>query len=433
MSRISKLLRGTSGVLLANVGARVGALVSLALATLVVARAGGPAAVGAYALLRVLPGLVGVVASLGLPGAVAYFLAGPRREDRRLPLTIAAIAVVGGTVGTLLWALASPVLQRLFFDDLSVGLVILAGVTVLAQLLVATAKSCSQGSDDLRGANIVIVNEELLFLPAYAALLLAGIHGNAAMVAGLLLADVLAFVPAWVRLYRRGFFRGATRPSVVVGREVSSYGFRAQVGGVIMLMNLRLDFILVQLMAGPVVLGIYAISSKFAELVKVLSLALNYVLYPQFAREGAVKAAATARRLLLKSVMVTASVAVLLAVTAPFVIPFAYGSQFAAAVGPAQILLIGLAADGAAGVLTGFLYGVGRPGLNSWAMGAGLVVTVVLDLLLIPPLGASGAAIASSVAYISSTLALLAFFWKVNRTVVTTPTWRPAPVSGAET
>jgi O-antigen/teichoic acid export membrane protein len=146
-----------------------------------------------------------------------------------------------------------------------------------------------------------------------------------------------------------------------------------------------------------------------------------------------VKAAATARRLLLKSVMVTASVAVLLAVTAPFVIPFAYGSQFAAAVGPAQILLIGLAADGAAGVLTGFLYGVGRPGLNSWAMGAGLVVTVVLDLLLIPPLGASGAAIASSVAYISSTLALLAFFWKVNRTVVTTPTWRPAPVSGAET
>jgi len=75
---------------MANVGARVAALVSLAVATLVIARAGGPAAVGPDALLRVLPGLAGVVISSGLPGAVTYFLAGPHRDDRRLPLTIPA-------------------------------------------------------------------------------------------------------------------------------------------------------------------------------------------------------------------------------------------------------------------------------------------------------------------------------------------------------
>jgi len=422
-----------SRVLMANVGARVGALVSLAVATLVVARAGGPAAVGAYALLRVLPGLAGVMVASGLPGAVTYFLAGPRRDDRRLPWTIVAIALVGGSIGTGLWALGSPLLRDLFFEDLSVALVMLAGVTVLAQLLVATAKSCSQGSEDLPGANLVIVNEELLFLPAYAVLVLAGLDGYAAMVGGLLLADVGAFVPAWARLYRRGFFRGAMRPSVELVREVVVYGFRAQVGGVIMLMNLRLDFILIQLMAGPVVLGVYAVASKFAEFIKVLSLALNYVLYPQFARDGAVKAAASARRLVPKSIMITAGAAIPLFATASLVIPFAYGSEFAAAAGPAQILLVGLAVDGAAGVLTGFLYGVGRPGLNSLAMGAGLVVTVVLDLLLIPELGASGAAIASAVAYVTSTLALLGFFWKVDRSVARTPGWRPPTVSGAET
>jgi len=49
------------GVLLGNIGARIAALVSLTLATLLVARNGGPAAVGVYALLRVLPSLLGVV------------------------------------------------------------------------------------------------------------------------------------------------------------------------------------------------------------------------------------------------------------------------------------------------------------------------------------------------------------------------------------
>ncbi len=99
----------------ANMGARVLALGSLALATLIVARTGGPSAVGVYALLRVLPGLVGVLVSAGLPGAVAYFLAGGARDDRRLTWTIVSMAVLGGVVGTALWAIGSPFLVRAFF------------------------------------------------------------------------------------------------------------------------------------------------------------------------------------------------------------------------------------------------------------------------------------------------------------------------------
>jgi Na+-driven multidrug efflux pump len=61
---------------------------------------------------------------------------------------------------------------------------------------------------------------------------------------------------------------------------------------------------------------------------------------------------------------------------------------------------------GAAGVASGFLYGRGRPGLNSLALALGLVVTTVLDVLLIPRFGAVGAAYASTVAYLVSDGAL---------------------------
>lgn len=415
MKLIKRLGRGSYGVLMANVGARVGAVVSLALATVFVAWGGGPTAVGVYTLARVAPSLVGVVMSSGLPGAVTYFLAGPDREDRRLPLTVVAMTLAGGIAGTALWAASSPLLGRYLFPDLSAALVLLVGATVLTQLVVATAKACSQGSDDLPGANLAIFNEEFMFLPAYGLLWVAGIQGYEAAIFGLLLADVATFVPAWWRLARHGFFRRAARPSPELARRVGSYGLRAQLGGVIFLLNLRLDFILLSLLTGPAVLGIYAVASKFAELIKVPGMALTYVLYPQYARDGTAKATAKARRLLPKAALGTAATIVPLALAASFVIPLTYGSEFKPAVVPAQVILLGLCLEGVSGVITGYLYGTGRPGLNSWAMAAGLAVTVVLDLILIPPFEAIGAAVASAAAYLTTTLALIWFFWRMER------------------
>lgn len=402
-------------MLAANVGARLGALGALALATLVVARTGGATAVGVYTLVRVLPGLVGVVVSSGLPGAVTFFLAGPRRDDPRTAWTVVAIMLAGGLAGTALWFAGTPLAGRHLFPDLGTGLVLLSGTTVFTQLIVATAKSCSQGSDDMAGANLVIVNEELMFLPAYGVLWLLGAGEFTAVVIGLLAADVLTFAWGWARLARRGFFRGARRPSLRMGREISVYGLRQQVGGVMTLLNLRLDFILLSLIAGPAVLGVYAIASKTAELLKLPGMALTYVLYPQYARVGAASAAARARAVMGRATALTAGAALPLVPLSAVAIPLLYGHAFKGAVLPAQIIVVGLALDGLGGVITGYLYGVGRPGLNSWAMGVALVITVALDVALIPRYGATGAAIASAAAYLTSTFALMWFYVRVER------------------
>jgi O-antigen/teichoic acid export membrane protein len=418
----ARLRDGMPRLLMANVGARLGALVSLALGTLLVARTGGATAVGVYTLVRVLPGLVGVVVSSGLPGSVTFFLAGPQRDDRRAPATIVVIMLLGGLAGTALWFAGTPLLGPRLFPDLTTALVLLGGTTVFTQLIVATAKSCSQGTQDMTGANLVIVNEELMFLPAYGALLLLGTGEYAAVVIGLLAADVAAFAWGWARLARRGFFRAARRPGLDLGREIAGYGMRQQVGGVMTLLNLRLDFILLSVMAGPAVLGVYAVASKMAELLKLPGMALTYVLYPQYARMGPEAATARARALMPKATALTAGAALPLVPLAAVLIPLLYGADFRAAVLPAQIIAIGLALDGLGGVITGYLYGVGRPGLNSWAMGVGLAVTIGLDLALIPSHGAIGAAIASAAAYLISTAALVWFYLRSTRTLPR-PAW----------
>jgi O-antigen/teichoic acid export membrane protein len=421
MKRPESLFRAGYRDLVRNVASRFAALAALAAATFAVARGGGAAAVGIYVLLRVLPSLVGVVISSGLPGAVTYFLAGESRGDRRLPLTVLSIAFAGGISGAALWAVASPVLGPKLFPGLPLTLVLVAAALVLTRVLVATAKSCSQGTDDLPGANRVIFTEEFMFLPMYGILLGADVGGFTAVVAGLLLADLATLSLAWGRLARRGFFRGAARPSKHLARTIAAYGLRAQTGGVISLLNLRLDFILLSLLTGPAVLGVYAVASKFAELVKIPGMSMTYVLYPRFARAGRAKATARARGLLVRAGIITAASVAPLLVLAGFVIPFVYGAEFESAVLPAQIILLGLVLNGVGAVITAFLYGIGRPGLNSLAMGAGLVATVVLDLLLIPPFHEVGAAVASAVAYIVSTLVLLQFLLRTSRAPAAVP------------
>jgi O-antigen/teichoic acid export membrane protein len=395
-------------MLVGNVAARVGALVALAVATVMVARAGGPALVGAFTLLRVLPGLAGVLAALGLPSATPYFLAS-RSDDARLRPTLAVLALLGSLVATLGWLALTPLLHRFFFTQWGYGLVLVGALAVFTQLPVAVGKSLLQGERDMTGANQAILAEEAVYLPVYGLFLLAG-HGALTMAYALVVADVLvAGGIAW-RLARRGFFRGWGRPSLALGREIGGYGARGQLGGLLSLVNLRLDVGILGAIAGPSVLGIYAIASKFAELLRLPGLAVNYVLYPVFASSGEAAARARTSKLLLPSAAVPLLVAVPLALAVGPVLPLLYGRSFHDAVVPALILLAGLLGDVAANLISAYLYGAGRPGWNSVAIGVGVVVTVVADVLLIPRYGAVGAAVASCAAYLTTDVARLVMF-----------------------
>ncbi|MFI4972328.1 MAG: hypothetical protein ACHP7H_06590, partial [Hyphomicrobiales bacterium] len=81
MSRTVQLVRRARQPFVENMFALTGSMAALGVATLWVARAGGPVAVGDYALLRILPWLVAVIVSGGLAGSLGYFLSGPTRDN----------------------------------------------------------------------------------------------------------------------------------------------------------------------------------------------------------------------------------------------------------------------------------------------------------------------------------------------------------------
>ncbi|MEV0794055.1 polysaccharide biosynthesis C-terminal domain-containing protein [Kribbella sp. NPDC050459] len=405
---------------LSNTSARLLAILGLTLATVLVARTGGPSAVGEYALLRMLPGLVGVLCVLGLPGALAYFLAVPRRDLPRLWPTLMAIGAAGAVVGTALWVVAAPLLAKVFFPHEAPWLIAAAGATVATQLALTLGKTALQGLEDRRGGDVVIAAEELAFLPCFVLPLLVGVHGIAAIILGLGLADVVVAVDAWRRVGRRLGWRrlGVAcwwgRPDKDFARQVASYGLRGQVGGLITLLNLRLDVAILGAIAGPAVLGGYAVASKYAELLRLPGTALTWVFYPRLAKLDEQRAAELARRLIRPTLAGVAAAAIPVAILAGPVMRLLYGASFAPAVTPARILVAGMILAGASGVASAYLYGRGTPGLNSIVLGAGLVVTVVLDVTLIPRHGALGAAVASTAAYLSTDALLIVLLLRLS-------------------
>jgi O-antigen/teichoic acid export membrane protein len=406
---------GVRGLVASNIAARLTALGALALATVMVARAGGPSLVGAFTLLRVLPGLAGVLAVVGLPTAAPYFLAS-RGGDRRLRPTLTTLTVTGAFVGAGAWLVLTPVLHRVFFAPWSVRLTVGAALAVFSQLFVAVGKALLQGSDDMRGANLAIAAEEVAFLPFYAmAVFLPGGAGTTGLLLALIAADLAVAAGVAGRLWRLRFFSGWGLPSLPLAREICAYGARGQVGGLLSLVNLRLDVAILGALAGPAVLGVYAVASKYAELLRLPGLAVTYVLYPAFARRQPHDARARTRSLIPAAAWLNAAGAVPVALAAGIVLPLLYGHAFAAAVVPAWILLVGLVGESVTGLVTAYLYGVRRPGLNSLAIGVGVAVTVVVDLLLIPPFGAVGAAVASAASYLTTCATLLICFALLGR------------------
>ena len=91
-----------------------------------------------------------------------------------------------------------------------------------------------------------------------------------------------------------------------------------------------------------------------------------------------------------------------------------YGKRFIPAIGPLLALLPGIVILSVGKVLASDLSGRGKPQYGAVGAVASLVVTVILDFLLIPRMGITGAGVASSLSYAVNTLVLLFYYVRLS-------------------
>ncbi|MFH0982614.1 MAG: polysaccharide biosynthesis C-terminal domain-containing protein [Planctomycetota bacterium] len=160
-------------------------------------------------------------------------------------------------------------------------------------------------------------------------------------------------------------------------------------------------------------LGHYALASQFALLIWVLPQSLQTVFLPHLSVTHANRAALSLRvtRMLFLALV---PVLVLLTLGGPL-IPLLAGRDYEASVAPFMWFLPGVLFFGATRPLDSYLTHVEKPFYGSIITAAGSVANVGLNLLLIPAMSISGAALALSLSYFLMSLLTVACFWHESR------------------
>jgi O-antigen/teichoic acid export membrane protein len=364
---------------------------------LIAARSLGPAGRGELAAITVWGSTLLYAGTLGLPEAVVYFAAANPALRASVWLTSQVAAAVLGVVVTAAGWLIIPLLFAASEDALLAGWIrwylLLFAVPCLLSL---AACSWLQGVGRLAAFNVSRTTVHVVNACGFAMLWLAG----DAMVWHFAAALLVGNAATWLLASALGPRLNQARPSTALARRMFHYGLRVQLGNWSNAANVRLDQLLLSLLATPASLGIYVVAVTYVNVVLTLPGSAALVMLPQIVdehRTGTAPSCMTRwyRRLLWTS----AAAAAVVAVSGVYVLPLLFGQPFEAAVpllvflAPATVLL------GLNQILATAFRGIDRPEIGSAAEVVGLAVTVVSLIALLPRFGIYGAAIASLLAY----------------------------------
>lgn len=379
-----------------------------ALATVVVATTLGAKGAGTYALIRMLPNVIAAMMGAGITIANPYLVSSKRYTPQIITETTLALGLVVGFLGWGAWVACGTFLHNTFYKELSHTAALFVGLSIPLCMLRDYLNSVQQGMQSFRAANLVLFMDDflafLLVLPFYF------FHPSTTMLAVAELTGTAgAVITAAACLMYRGI-KPFPRFHWAVTKESIVFGIKGHVGRMANLLNWRLDTMILSTMASVEVVGYYSVASKVAELFRPLSASLTFVLRPLIAGLSTHEARAKGVFLYRRVFGINLIGIFLMAIAGGPIILFGFGSEFAAAIPAFQILLFGLAAHGADGVMSGYNVGIGKPEYNTYTALAGLVVTIALDLTLIPAYSLIGAAVASSIAYTVKAATFTAIF-----------------------
>ncbi|UBM27566.1 oligosaccharide flippase family protein [Pseudomonas sp. p1(2021b)] len=401
-----------------SMGTKLAMIVLRLLRNVLLARILGPSERGLFALLSALPDLISAVTSGGLNSAVGYQAA--KRRDMGLLLTQVLVygCLLAGLL-TLLWVF----LVRQFGGQLEVTqqLGLLAWLLLLAvpmAVLKSGLLTLHNASGGVDAFNALRLTESLAPLLLFLALFWMWREQamEAALISWLLgLGVVLLLGVAWLARQYPVHLRWDRSGQ----RELLSYSAKSHPDLLFQQVILRSDYLFIGAVLGSTALGHYAMATAAAELLLIVPEAVTTPLMKHLLQQDT-----DMQRLTPLALRLTATVMLLaclsMALIGKWLIITLFGIEYAPAYPALLALLPGLLGLCYASILRLDLLGKNRPGTVSLIMGGGAALNLLLNIFMIPAWGIVGAALASSVAYLAVTLAMLVVYCQLSNV----PLWR---------
>jgi O-antigen/teichoic acid export membrane protein len=360
---------------------------------------------GRFTALLIVPQLVVAFTHLGYGIASSYFIAKKKyaegdvfRSDLLLNLVI---GIIGFGIGFLIYNFLFP--EESIFVRLGLLFLVFSGLWFyyFPDILLGKGKLLLQNYWNLayQAIRFLFITGFLLF---FVDKLLGAVSASIAL-------GIALYVASFFVLSRVISFKGSYNASYI--REGFRFGRKVFFTEVLGFLNYRFDIIFLKIYSTAAQIGLYSTAVFIAETLWMVPRAVSLALYTRLVR-GEVSENATTKILTITVLLVVVLACISIFVVKPLIRIF-YTDAFVPAYLPFLILLPGIVFLTVPKVLASHFVGVwGKPELLLKARGVAVPINIILNLILIPRYGMHGAAIASSVSYITESVIIMTMFRK---------------------
>lgn len=381
--------------------------------SVLIARSVGPAGKGTLDLIIATSALLAMVLSLSLPQGVTFVVAQGKVAANVLASQLVFVSVAQALIALVVLSLVRfTVYFQTFLPNW--GMWIVAGVVlyVWVDLISRFWAAILAGQQQIAVVNNAeLVGRVTQFLSLFILVGALYFSGRQLSVGLLFLIALSASTLISLILLASLGFKFQLSRDLSGLKAATGFAIPCYAANVAQFLNYKLDVFVVGFFAGAASVGRYTLAVSLGQLLWLMSNSVASVLLPKVAASaddgGSIQHTMRVARLALWG---TAICGLALGLLATQAIPLLYGVAFRPSTVALLWLLPGIVVFSIANVLAAYIAGIGKPRLNLWVSGVSLLVTITLDIALIPSLNIVGAAIASTVSYTLSAVLLIIFF-----------------------
>lgn len=375
--------------------------------TTILSRVLGPAGKGVVDVAFNFVSFITLILGVGFAAANVYFL-GKKKEDLN--------KIFGNNI--LIVILSLIVLVPFYFIQVHYQFKFLEGITNSQMIIVLTAvpliifKSAMVnvllGLQDIVEYNRINIVDKILSLILLVGFLLIAVNPTAALLSLLAGSALICVWQMYIFVIQR---RVLPRLDSGLMKSMLGYGLKAQVGNIIQRLNYRLDIFIINYYLPIEQVGIYGIAVVLGETLWGITGSIATIIFPiASASTNKEQMRVFTNQVTRVSFSLIIVFSIGIAMIGETFIRLWFGPAFTTAALALLWLLPGIAIFSVSNILASYLAGVGLIAKNIYSSSVSVVVTVVLNIILIPRMGINGAAISTSLSYIVFTLMTVYFY-----------------------
>lgn len=369
------------------------------LATVIIARTLGPEGQGIYSLAIMFSYILLIFTAMGINPASVFFIGKKKYSPQEVLGNNLFLNLLIGLGTVLIGLIIVFFFSDAFFPGVEEIYLLLALFLVPLILLFDLGCQVLIGLQEIKKYNYFSFLQNGLFLLLLIIFLLGMNFGVTVAIISQILSFILValFLFLVVKKEAGGIVFLLSRKYL---KEIFSYGIKVQLSGIFHFLHYRIDLFLLNIFINPVAVGLYFAATKVAEVFYFLSNSTSTVLFSKMASETDEERINSFTPIVCRNILFITFLGTLILLSlGQWLITFFYSKEFLDSVAPFRILLIGTLVISGWEMLANDFAARGKPILNTYIIGASVLINIVLNILFIPKWGVSGAAIATAVSY----------------------------------